>query len=670
MSNDAPRRRLNAEALWAIPRVGAPVPAPDGSYAVVGVTTHAPDADGPRERLWLVTPAGGEPRPLTAPEVSSAQPAPSPDGKWLAFVRKAVREGGSSTEPQLHVMPLDGGEARCVTDLPLGVADPRWLPDGRRVVVISHLYRGALDVEATRRLRDERAKGGSVPHVTEDRVYRFWDRWLTGGEVHHVFVVDVETGAARDLTPASDQWFDLMDPAGDLDVAPDGEEIAFCANVTPPPFETLRAAIHTVPVAGGAPRCVSASETSDARRPRYSPDGRWLVYGAKRDPSNYADRVRLVRVDRATGERAVLTEAWDCSPVAWEFSGPDTLVIEAHARGRSALYRMSAAEGGTPEAIFAGGSLTGARPARDGFVYAAQSTFARPPEVVRVRADGGGTIEVLSRFTAEALAGIALGRAEEIELAGAAGDPVHMYLVFPPGYEPGRPLPLVHVLHGGPYGAHVDGWSWRWNAHVFAAPGRVVALVNFHGSSSYGERFADSIAGDWGGKAAEDVTRATDLLVERGVADPTRLAITGGSFGGYMAAWLPTITDRFVCTVVHAPVYNVASFCSVDVTQGIERELGGEPWDTPVGLAAIDRWNPAAHTGSYRTPTLVTHGERDFRCTVQNGIELYGMLKAKGVPARLAHYPDEGHWIMKRRNSLHWYGEVLAWLARWLGPRD
>jgi dipeptidyl aminopeptidase/acylaminoacyl peptidase len=195
-----------------------------------------------------------------------------------------------------------------------------------------------------------------------------------------------------------------------------------------------------------------------------------------------------------------------------------------------------------------------------------------------------------------------------------------------------------------------------------------VALVNFHGSSSYGERFANSVLGDWGGHAAEDLLLATDLLVQRGVADPARLALAGGSFGGYMACWLPTQTDRFACTVVHAPVYNTAGLCSGDMTQGIEREIGGEPWAMPGAGEVLARHNPAMHSGAYVTPTLVTHGDKDYRCTVQNGLELYGMLKAKGVPARLAHYPDENHWILKRKSSLHWYGEVLGWLARYLGP--
>jgi dipeptidyl aminopeptidase/acylaminoacyl peptidase len=658
--NETPR--LTPAHLWTIPRVGAPAPAPDGSFVIAPVTTYPETGDEGRERLYLVPTSGDRaPRALTSPDVSSSQPAVSPDGKALAFVRKP--QGGSA--PQLHVMPLDGGEARKITDLPLGVSDPRWLPDGKRVLVTSSLYKGALDVEATRKLHEERTKAGDRPHVTEDRLYRFWDRWLTDGDVPHLFLVDVESGSLRDLTPTSERWFDLMDPDGELDISPDGAEIAYAAHVLVGPAELLRYAIFTVPVAGGEPTCITPESPADDRRPRYSPDGRFIVYGAKRDILNYADRVRVVRYDRASGEHVTLSEGWDRSPTAWEIARDGTLVMEVEDHGRPCLFRASL--GGdvlAPELVARHGSLASARLAKDGFAYVQHHSLSAPAEIARVPI-AGGAVERLTRFTEEAMRGLALARVEEMEIEGAGGDRVHLYLLVPQGKS--GPLPLVSVIHGGPYGIHADGWHFRWNAQTFAAAGYAVALVNFHGSSSYGEAFANSVLGDWGGKAAEDILRATDVLVEKGIADPKRLAIAGGSFGGYMACWLPTQTDRFACTVVHAPVYDTGALCAGDLTQGVDVEIGGEPWDMPRAREGIDRWNPAAHTASYVTPTLITHGERDYRCTVQNGIELYGMLKAKGVRVRLAHYPDENHWILKRRNHLHWFGEVLGWLSQHIG---
>jgi dipeptidyl aminopeptidase/acylaminoacyl peptidase len=456
-----------------------------------------------------------------------------------------------------------------------------------------------------------------------------------------------------------------MDPDGDYDIAPDGEEIAFSADASLPLYFTTRYAVYTVPIQGGEPKILTPQNPADDKRPRYSPDGRFLVYGKKYDIKNYGDRVRLVRIDRRTGEHTTLTEAWDHSASAWEFAGNDTLIIEAETRGRVCLYGLHVAEDKSPELITRGGTLHGIAPAADGFVYAQYHTITRPPEVARCPASGG-PIETLSCFTNEALSGIDLGRAEEITFAGAGDSEVHMYLFLPPGYEPGRRYPLVHNIHGGPYGMHADGWHFRWNAQALAAPGYVLAMVNFHGSSSYGQQFSDAILGDWGGKAAEDILRVTDMLVERGIADPARMAITGGSFGGYMVCWLATRTDRFACAIAHAAVYNLLTLSGSDITQGSERELGGELWNLPRDREAIDRYNPAAHSGAYRTPMLIIHGEKDYRVPVQHGLDVYGVLKAKGVPARLVHYPDENHWILKRKNSLHWYGEFHGWLERYL----
>jgi dipeptidyl aminopeptidase/acylaminoacyl peptidase len=277
----------------------------------------------------------------------------------------------------------------------------------------------------------------------------------------------------------------------------------------------------------------------------------------------------------------------------------------------------------------------------------------------------------MSHINDDALAELELGRVEEITYAGAAGDQAHMLLLYPPGFEAaggvGRRWPLLHVIHGGPYGVSGDQWHWRWNAQVMAAPGYVTAMVNFHGSSSFGEAYARSILGDWGGKCATDILLATDLLVGRGFVDEQRIAIAGGSYGGYMTCWLASQTDRFACAIAHAAVYDLGSTWACDATQGLDQELGGAPWGGPEARAAIERWNPAAFAAGYKTPMLVVHGEKDYRVPVTQALELYGILKAKGVEARLVYYPDENHWILKPRSSLHWYGEFLAWLRRWIG---
>lgn len=657
-------RPMTPEDLWRLARVGPPVPAPDGSFYVVGVKTADLDKDELRERLWRGQP-GSDPEPLTSADVSSGWPAISPDGRTVAFVRKV------GERPQIWLLPLGGGEARALTDLPLGAGDPRWFPDGRRIACVAHVYRDALTVEGTRRLRDEREKRPVQPQVTEDVVYRFWDRWLTDGSVPHLFAVDAATGEARDLTPDSTRWFDLMEEEGQYDIAPDGSEIAFAADLSSPPHARMRWAIFTVPTGGGAVRCITPDHSADALRPRYSPDGAFIAYGQKMEWDDYADRVRLSRYDRSSREHAVLTEGWDRSPAEWEFADARTLVALAEDRARVALYRVPLDRpSASPDSIVRDGTMAGLRVAA-GHAWLAHDTVRRPPEASRVPI-AGGPLERLTRFNDGALVALALGELEERTIRGAGGDPVHVAILWPPGHRDDGASsprwPLVHCIHGGPYGVFGDHWHWRWNVQTFAAAGYVIAMVNFHGSSSFGTTFAKSILGDWGGKAAQDILLATDELARDPAIDAGRMAISGGSFGGYMTAWLATQSDRFRCGIAHAAVYDLATLYASDVTQGLDRELGAVPW-TADGMERLTRFDPARHTSGFSTPLLVIHGANDFRVPATQALELYGLLRAKGVEARLVHYPDENHWILKPRNSLHWYGEFLAWLARHLGPR-
>jgi dipeptidyl aminopeptidase/acylaminoacyl peptidase len=238
-----------------------------------------------------------------------------------------------------------------------------------------------------------------------------------------------------------------------------------------------------------------------------------------------------------------------------------------------------------------------------------------------------------------------------------------MFLVYPPGAEAGRRLPLVHVIHGGPVGTFGDEFHYRWNAHAFAAPGYLVALVNFHGSSSFGQSWVESILGAHPDKPFEDVMKATDYLIARGLADPERMAAAGGSYGGFLVEWIAGHTNRFKCLVSHAGVYDLLGQSASDITFGRHHSYGGYPF---TNLENVEKWSPNRYAANFETPMLVLHGERDYRVPVTQGLEIYGVLTAKGVPARLVYYPDENHWILKGQNAKHWYGEVLGWLAKYL----
>jgi len=650
---------LTPDDLWRMRRVDAPEPAPDGSFVIVPVTEYDVEANRGVTRLFKLTSTGSE--PLTTGDRNSTNPVISPDGNRLAFLGTPLDD--EEAVPQLYLLPLSGGEAERVGDLPLGVLDARWLPDGSGLVLLSEVFRDGLSLDEARARRAELKASKVQAKVTEDRVYRFWTRWLTDGAVPHLFHLDLELGELTDLIPGSTRWMYFMEPAGMFDISPDGAEVAFAAEISESPHDRLQSAVFTVPIAGGSERRLSEHLPAHQRRPRYSPDGKYLLFGIQREWDFYADRVRLVSYDRAAETETVLTEEWDRSAAGWEFS-PDgsRIVLAAEDNARTNLYTMPVAVA-EPELLASGGFAGAARPAGDGSVFFLNQSLSAPPEVHRVAIDGGD-VEAVSAFNRDILEEVELGEVREIEFSGANGDPVQAFLVLPPGFDETRRWPLVHAIHGGPHGLFGDAWHWRWSAQAFAAPGRVVAMVNFHGSTSWGHDFAARIHGSWGDEPAADILAATDYLLEKGFIDEERMAIAGGSYGGYLTSWLTGQTDRFATAIVHAGVTNLLGQYASDITAGRERAMGGNAWDS---IDDVHRWSPTHHAAGFSTPTLVIHGEKDYRVVVTQGLELYGILKAKGVDARLVYYPDEGHWILKPQNSLHWYGEVLGWLERYIG---
>lgn len=638
-------RVFTVEDLWALARVGAPEVR--GGLMVVPVTRYEDEA---QETLYRIKLPDGTPEAITSDKASASQPALSPDGGRLAFVRKP--QGGEKA--QLHLMPLDGGEARCLTDAPLGVTDPRWLPDGSGLLFLASVYRHAPGWEETREAMEAGKKSGLSVKVTEDVIYRYWDRWLTDGDVPHIFRYDLADGTITDLTPDFDRWFDLMDPKGQYDVAPDGREITFAANFTPSSAPRARWAVYTLSLEGGSPVCLTFDHPADDLRPRYSPDGRYIVFGCQQEWDFYADRVRLIRYDRAARTFTPLTEDWDLSAGEWEFDEQGSLWVVAEEQGRSSLWKI--AVDGTRTRVAQGGTLSQPRPRGDG-VYLQRHGLTGPPEIVRVSPDG--TLHDVTGFNRDLLSQRTLGRVEERKV----GD-VQAFVTYPPAFDRSRRWPLLHLIHGGPHNTFGDAFTFRWNAQAFAAAGYVVVQVNFHGSTSFGNDFAKSILGGWGDRPPQDVEAVTDALVGEGWVDEKRMAIAGGSYGGYLTAWLTCRTSRYACAVVHAGVTDFNAQYASDVVQGRAREFGAEPWQD---LERAQRYSPHTMVGQVSTPTLVIHGEQDFRVPAAQGLQWYNMLRQRGVPARLVYYPDENHWILKKKNSMYWYSEFLGWLSRWMG---
>ncbi len=654
------RRPITAEDLWQVKRVGSLAVSPDGRMAAVVVTEYDMEKNEGQGDIWLVATDGSKVERFTTGPTTEGSPAWSPDGARLAFTAKR----GADEKSQLYIMPVDGGEAVRVTDMPLGVSNPAWSPDGKRIVFVSQVLPAfAADLDSMRVELARRAERKVTAKVTEDRFYRYWDHWRTEGTVPHLFVLDIETGGITDLLPEWDRFFTASGRV-DFDIAPDGREIAFTAMRHGPPYDSLTTDIYLLDAAApGSYRVLTTKNPANDFSPYYTPDGKYILYGRQKILGFYGDRVRLVRRDRRTGEERVLGEGFDRSPSGWVTDRKAKRVyFSAEDRAMTSLFSVSIKGGEVREVLRGGTNGSVDMISGDRLAFLHQSN-AQPTEVCAVDTDGDDFTK-LTAFNDELLARIEMGRFEDVWFTGAGGRRVQMFVLYPPGFDPAKKWPLLVLVHGGPHGTFGDYFHPRWNAQAFVSPGYVAALVNFHGSSSFGQDFTDAITGAHGDKPYLDVMAAVDTLLTTGYIDPERMALAGGSYGGYLASWIGTQTDRFACIINHAGVFDLCVQFGSDITHGRARSYGGTTWDD---LEKVIRWSPAHNMKNYRTPTLIVHGERDYRVPVGNGLEAYGMLKAMGVPAKLIYFPDENHWVLTPRNSIFWYNEFHAWLERFIG---
>ena len=660
------RHTITAQDLWAFQRVGAPALSPDGKTAVFAVTEWSIAKSKSSSSLWLVDVAGGEPRRLTqAPGGSDGAPAWSPDGKRIAFVSKRADDDAAA----LYVIAFGGGEARRVASVPYGFKAPKWLSNTRIAAltqVITELA-GKLeksDLEAMRKEMKRRKDSPMTAKVTDERQYRFWDKTLAEGVSDKLVAVDAESGALSDLSPGWNRVFStVMDPG--FDVSADGKWIAMAINATPPPYrERTNLDIYVIPTDGtGALKDLTASNPYTDDSPRFAPDGRSIYY--VREAKYTAGNRRIARVDVSSGESATLTKAYDRSFDAVSFTGDGkTLLTTSEDRGIVGLFRL-AADGTGLARVYAEGT-TGGLAARSGSVLFLNEAANRPSEIYAFDLPKG-TARRLTRFNDSLLATLDLGRTESRDFRGAGGDTVQMFVTYPAGFDPAKKYALVQILHGGPHTMFRDDFGYRWNQHIFASPGYVVARVNRHGSTGFGEAFVGSIDGAWGEKPTADILAATDVLVKDIPAiDGSKVAAAGASYGGYLAAWLLGHTDRFVCLVNHAGVNDfITEYGSDSTSYGFDATVwGGTPWKDAAGM---QKNNPMTYAADFKTPMLISAGEQDYRVPYGNSLSLYGVLQAMNVPSRLLLFPNENHWVLSPQNSIYWNYEVQQWLARYIG---
>ena len=683
--------------MMALKRVGAPVPSPDGKWVVFDCEDVDLAANTKISHLWIVAASGGESRRLNPTPIHEERPRFSPDGKRLIWTSKA-------TDPtQIWMCDFDPqagqllGKPHQVTSISTGADGAIWSPDGKNIVFVSAVYPDCKD-EACNKQRDEELKKSKVKAKIFSRLfYRHWNAF-TEFKRSHLFVIPAEAVVAavvptaepnvqalgtsasttpRDLTPGDHDVPPFHLGGQDMyAISPDGQEVAYTSNIDEVEATSTNNEIFVVPISGGTAKKISTSPGADTT-PLYSPNGKYLAWRSQARAGFEADKWRLLVQDRQTGKTRDLTEKFDRSVGSFDWQ-PDSssIAFAAEDHGEAPIYFTPVVrelqEPLPIRQVFHADDLkygTGSQ------LYFTRMSVAAPNEiwgrsVGRTRGAENAAPWPITHMNDTVLSKIDMQPLESFTFKGANDDKVQGFMVKPPGFDPNKKYPLKFLIHGGPQGAWGNSWTYRWNAELFAATGNyVVVMINFHGSTGYGQKFTDSISGDWGGKPYVDSIKGLDYVEKTyPFIDKNREAALGASYGGYMANWILGHTNHFKCIVSHDGVFNAESaYGTTEELWFAEWEFKGPPWKN---RELYRKWSPHEYAQNFKTPTLVVHGQNDYRIDVSQGFDLFTTLQVLKVPSKMLYFPDEGHWVLKPQNSQLWYKTVNEWVDLWCKQRS
>ena len=662
-------RGLAPQDLASLARLSDPQVSPDGSAVVFVLTETNLEENQRRSDLWRLDldDPDAEPRRLTRHAANDSAPQWSADGKYIYFI--SSRSGSS----QVWRKDADGGRALQVTDFPVDVANLLVSPRGGRIAFTADVFPDCETFACTAERLKQAVTDNRTGRLYDRLFVRHWDTWEDGRR-SSLFTVPLGANGKASGQPveiSADLDGDVPSvPFGgreEIAFAPDGETLFFALREAgqAEPWSTNFDIFRAPADGSAAPKNLTADNKALDTHPVVSPDGRQLAWGAMQRPGYESDQVDLLIRDLETGDTRNLTARWDRSVGDIAFS-PDGrhLYVTAGDTGVSRIFRVPLAGGGV-EPVTNGPTASDLAITGDTLLFVRDS-FAAPADLYALPLEGEGEAARVTSVNAEALRGIEMADYEQFRFEGAQGDAVYGYVFRPVGFEEGQTYPVAFLIHGGPQGSFSEGWSYRWNPQTYAAQGYGVVIVDFHGSSGYGQDFVDSINGDWGGKPLEDLQKGLAAAIgQYPWLEGDNACALGASYGGYMVNWIAgQWPDRFKCLVNHDGLFDLRSFYySTEELWFPEWDFGAPYYEVP---EAYERWNPVTYVSEWRTPMLVIHGLADFRVPPEQGLGAFTALQRRGIPSQLLVFPDENHWVLSPGNSIQWHETVAEWLETYL----